>query len=65
VRITALGPELGIRRNGANVEVSYTGTLLSSPTVDGPYMPVQNAANPHVIPPGSQGAQRFFRSRSP
>jgi hypothetical protein len=65
VRITALGPELSIRRNGANVEVSYTGTLLSSPKVDGPYTPVQNAANPHVIPPGSQGAQRFFRSQKP
>jgi hypothetical protein len=49
VRITALGPdapELSIRRNGANIEVHYTGTLLSSPTVDGAYTAVQNAANP-------------------
>jgi hypothetical protein len=68
VRITARGPdapELSIRRNGANVEVHYTGTLLSSPTVDGTYQPVQNAANPHVIPPASQGRQLFFRSKNP
>jgi hypothetical protein len=68
VRITALGPdapELSIRRNGANIEVHYTGTLLSSSTVDGAYTPVANAGNPHVIPPGSQGGQRFFRSRNP
>lgn len=68
VRITARGPdapELSIRRTGANVEVRYTGTLLSSPTVDGAYTPVANAASPHVIPPGGQGGQRFFRSRNP
>jgi len=68
VRITARGPdapELSIRRNGVNIEVRYTGTLLSAPTVDGTYTPVQNAANPHVIPPASQGRQLFFRSRNP
>jgi hypothetical protein len=68
VRITALGPdapELGIGRNGVNIEVRYTGTLLSSPTVDGTYAPVQNAGNPYVIPPASQGTQQFFRSRNP
>lgn len=65
VRITARGPdapELSIRRTAANIEVRYTGTLLSSPTVDGEYTPVANAGNPHVIPPGGQ---RFFRSRNP
>jgi hypothetical protein len=68
VRITARGPdapELSIRRAGANIELRYTGTLLSSPTVNGEYTPVANAGNPHVIPPGSQGGQRFFRSRNP
>ena len=68
VRITARGPdapELSISRTGANIEVNYTGTLLSSPTVDGAYTPVANAGNPHVILPGSQGGQRFFRSRNP
>jgi hypothetical protein len=68
VRITALGPDapvISIRRNGANVEVHYTGTLLSSSTVDGAYTPVANAVSPHVIPPGSQGAKRFFRSQNP
>jgi hypothetical protein len=68
IRITARGPdapELSIRRDGANIEVRYTGTLLSSPTLDGTYTPVENAANPHVIPPGSQGTRRFFRSRNP
>ena len=68
MRITARGPdapELSIRRAGANIEVRYTGTLLSSPTVDGAYTPVANAASPHVIPSGGQGGQRFFRSRNP
>jgi hypothetical protein len=68
VRITARGPdlpELSIHRVGANIEVRYTGTLLSSPTVEGPYLPVQNAANPYVIPPAGQGRQLFFRSRNP
>ena len=49
VRITARGPdapELSIRRNGANIEVHYTGTLLSSPTVDGTYTPAHYFMNP-------------------
>ncbi len=68
VRITARGPdapEISIRRNGANIEVHYTGTLLSSPTVGGVYMPVANAVKPHVVPPASQNAPLFFRARIP
>lgn len=68
VRIIARGPDaptLSIRRNGGNVEVHYTGTLLSSETVDGEYTPVQNAGNPHVIALGAGGPQRFYRARNP
>jgi hypothetical protein len=68
VRITALSsapPEISIRRNGVNIEVHFTGTLLSSPTVEGLYVPVGCLASPFVIAPADQGRQLFFRSRNP
>ncbi len=68
VRILAKGPDaptISIRRNGANVEVEFTGVLQSSGTVDGAYTDVAGATSPVVLTPAQRTAPRFYRSRNP
>lgn len=56
------GPILSIARNGANMVVTYTGTLLSAPTVNGTYTPVAGASGgSHTVSPTN--SQQFFRAQ--
>ena len=68
VRITVAGaapPTISIRRVGVDVIVTFTGTLRSSPTVNGTYTDVPGATSPFVIAPANQGTQRFYRAGNP
>jgi hypothetical protein len=56
------GPALAIARNGADIVITYTGTLLSSPTVNGTYTTVQGASGgSYTVSPTN--SQRFFRAQ--
>jgi alpha-mannosidase len=50
------------RGTGNNLLIGYTGTLLSSTNVAGPYSPVAGAASPYVVP--ATNAQQFYRSEN-
>jgi hypothetical protein len=55
-------PTLSIGRNGANIVITYTGTLLSAPTVKGSYTPVPGASGgSHTVSPTN--TQQFFRAQ--
>jgi len=58
-----LPPTLSIVSSGANVIVTYTGTLLSATTVTGPYTVVTGAVSPYTT--SATGAARFFRAQGP
>ncbi|HRY50245.1 MAG TPA: immunoglobulin domain-containing protein [Candidatus Paceibacterota bacterium] len=53
-------PEISIERSAAGITLTYTGTLQSSTTVEGPFQNVAGAQSPYVVP-NPAGAQ-FFRS---
>jgi hypothetical protein len=53
-------PTISLGQVNGNWQITYTGTLLSSPTVNGTYSAVGGAANPYVIPAGTQ--VQFYRS---
>jgi hypothetical protein len=56
------GPTLSIGRNGANIVITYTGTLLSAPNVNGTYTPVQGASGgSHTVSPTN--SQQYFRAQ--
>jgi hypothetical protein len=59
---TVTGATLSIARDGANVKVTYTGTLQSADAVAGPYTDVAGATSPYST--ASSAAARFFRSRN-
>jgi hypothetical protein len=54
-------PTLSIARNGANITITYTATLQSADTANGPWSNVANASSPFVITPS--GVQKFYRTR--
>jgi len=56
------GPTLSIARNGANIVITYTGTLHSSATVNGTYLPVAGATSPYTVPTPTVGNQ-FYRAQ--
>jgi hypothetical protein len=56
-------PAITLTRLGDSLVISYTGTLLSAPNVQGPYTPVSGATSPYTVP--TSGLQRFFRTRNP
>jgi len=55
-------PTVSISHSGSTVTITYTGILLSSPTVDGTYTPVQGATSPYPVNTGAAAAQ-FYRTR--
>ncbi|PYI85844.1 MAG: hypothetical protein DME26_10070, partial [Verrucomicrobia bacterium] len=55
------GPTLSIARNGLSVVITYTGTLVSSSTVNGTYTPVAGASGGSYTIPAGTGTQ-FYRS---
>jgi hypothetical protein len=50
--------------SGGVTTILYTGTLLSSTTVNGTYTPVLGATSPYTVPPDSVG-NKFFKSQFP
>jgi len=52
---------VSVSHTGGNVVITYTGTLFSSPTVDGSYTAVTGASSPYTVPSGGPAAQ-FFRA---
>jgi hypothetical protein len=56
------GPTLSIGRSGANIVITYTGTLLSAPTVNGTYTAVPGASGgSYTFSPTN--AQQYFRAQ--
>jgi len=56
------GPTLAIARNGANIVITYTGTLLSAPTVNGTYTTVAGASGgSYTVSPTN--SQQYFRAQ--
>jgi hypothetical protein len=55
-------PTISLERVGNNSVISYTGALLSSTNVIGPYTPVTGACSPYAAPPTN--AQRFYRTEA-
>jgi hypothetical protein len=56
-------PALRMASSGGNSKVSYTGTLLSSTNVAGPYATVYGAVSPYTIP--TAGPRQFYRTSNP
>jgi hypothetical protein len=54
-------PTISIAKSGANVTVTFQGTLQASDLVTGPYTDVTGAASPYSTP--ATGRARFFRAR--
>ncbi len=52
---------LSASRNGDQLIIEFTGTLLSSDQVDGSFTPVPNAESPLVIDLGSTSGAQFYR----
>jgi hypothetical protein len=46
---------------GGQIRIEYTGTLLSAPTLSGPYTPVSGASSPYLVTP--TGGGMFYRTR--
>jgi hypothetical protein len=60
--VAVFNPPITIQPGPAGkVTITWSGgTLVSSPTAQGPYSPVTGATNPYVVTPGSTGAT-FYR----
>lgn len=54
-------PTLEIARDGANVRITFTGSLEAADAVTGPYSAVAGATSPAVIP--ANAAQKYYRAR--
>ena len=61
VRVVGPRPTLSVGANGANVVVTYTGTLQSATSITGPFSNVSGAASPYVAPASGTG-NLYFRS---
>jgi hypothetical protein len=53
-------PTLGVARQGGNLVLTYTGTLQSADSVNGPYAAVAGATSPLTVTPA--GGQKFYRA---
>jgi hypothetical protein len=53
-------PDIAIAKSGTTATITFTGTLQSSPTVNGTYNNVTGATNPYTVPPGT--TMMFYRS---
>ena len=59
---TGAAPTIGIALASGKLVITYTGTLLSSATVSGPYSAVTGATSPYTVPtPG--GPHIFYRAQ--
>jgi hypothetical protein len=55
------GPTIAITRDGAQVKIAYGGTIEAANTLNGPWIPLTNAANPLLEE--TTRASRFYRAR--
>ena len=65
--VGSVTPMISLGRSGINLVITYTGALLSSPNVAGPYAPVAGApfaANPATYTVTPTGARVFYRTSS-
>jgi hypothetical protein len=53
--------QVGVDATGKLTITWVTGTLVSSPTVQGTYTPVPNAASPYVVAPTPSAGAMFYR----
>jgi hypothetical protein len=51
-----------VGKSGNNVVITFTGTLTSSPTVNGTYTPVAGATSPYTIPATTGAA--FYKTHN-
>ena len=58
----AVSPTIGIGRVAAGTQITYTGTLQSSDSVNGTYTDVAGATSPYTVPAGV--AARYWRTRN-
>lgn len=56
----AVEPTISIARDGAGISVTFTGTLQSADSVDGPWTDEAGASSPLSV--GSAGARKFYRA---
>ena len=56
-------PTISLGYSGGHLVITYTGTLVSSTTVNGTYSPVSGASSPYQVP--QTDPQRFYRARVP
>jgi len=54
-----LKPTVHAAMVGGKVTITFTGTLLASPTVTGTYSPVAGATSPYTVPSGSGGTMFY------
>ncbi len=54
-------PTVSISNQSGTLKINFTGTLQSSPTVNGTYQNVPGVTSPYTVPTGSAPAQ-FYRS---
>jgi hypothetical protein len=59
--VTGQNPSLSISQQGGVVRVTYTGTLLSAPSLNGPWAPVVGSTSPYTVDTSGPGP-RYFRS---
>jgi hypothetical protein len=57
-------PTISISQSGANVVLTFTGTLQSADKVTGPWSDVAGATSPKTVPV-SQAAMKFYRAKAP
>ena len=55
-------PTISVVKDAGVVKIVFTGSLMSSGTVDGTYVPVAGATSPYTIPTGAAPAL-FYRSK--
>jgi hypothetical protein len=55
------GPQLSFQRVATGIKITYEGTLLSAPSIAGPWNPVPGATSPHT--PICDSGQLFFKAQ--
>lgn len=55
--------KVSVARSGANVVITFDGTLQAADSVSGPYTDVANATSPHTVAIPATGGAKFWRSK--
>jgi hypothetical protein len=57
-------PTVGVGVQNGKVTITFTGTLTSSPTINGSYQPVAGASSAYTVPTTGTGPLQFYRSHN-